>query len=228
MRAKLFFKRIFDIFCSVILLIVFSPVFVGLAIAVKADSKGPVIFKQDRLGKNGKVFKLYKFRSMVVGAEKQGAGLFNYEGDPRVTKVGRFLRSSSLDELPQLVNVLQGPLSLVGPRPPVVYELGDYDTLNEKFKKRFTVKPGITGLAQIKGRNDILWDEKVGYDNEYIDKFNKYGIFYDIKILFGTLFGAFAGKDIYEHRPEGAADDAEAAALAEREVIRMAHEPVEK
>ena len=197
-----------------------------IAAAVKIDSKGPAIFKQDRLGKDGKVFKMYKFRSMVVDAEKTGAGLFNYEGDPRVTKVGRFLRKTSLDELPQLVNILRGDLSFVGPRPPVTYELGDFELLNRKFRRRFDVKPGITGFAQVQGRNELPWNIKVDYDNQYIDKFEKYGVFFDIAIIFETVKSVLAQKNIYEERPENAEDDAQAALFAEQEVIRMAQAPL--
>lgn len=219
-----FLKRSFDIISSFLGLIILSPLFLIVAIAIKIDSKGPVFFKQERRTKNGKVFKMYKFRSMVVDAEKTGAGLFNYENDPRVTKVGRFLRNTSIDELPQLINVLKGDLSVVGPRPCVKYELGDYDTLNSKYKKRFTVRAGITGLAQAKGRNENSWDEKVTLDNEYIDKFKKQGVWLDIKILFWTVASVFKHKDIYEEK-DAALDDVTAAALAEEEIIRIAHLP---
>lgn len=219
-----FLKRAFDIFASLIAVVLLSPVFLIIAIAIRIDSKGPALFRQERLTKNGKVFKMLKFRSMVVDAEKTGTGLFNYEGDPRVTKVGRFLRNTSLDELPQLFNVIAGSLSIVGPRPPVVYELGDYATLNKKYKKRFSMRAGITGLAQVMGRNEIGWDKKVEYDNIYIDRFKKTGIFLDIKILFLTVVNVFRRKDIYEEKPEGM-DDEEAAILAEQEVIRLAHLP---
>jgi len=147
-------KRLLDIVCAALGLIFLLPSFIIIAVAIKIDSKGPVFFIQERRTKNGKIFKMYKFRSMIVDAEKSGTGLFNYENDPRVTKVGRFLRRTSMDELPQLFNVLIGDLSLVGPRPCVVYELGDFDTLNRKYKKRFSVRAGITGLAQVKGRNE--------------------------------------------------------------------------
>ena len=177
-----FFKRIFDIFSSLFAILLLLPLWIIVAIAIKCDSKGPVFFKQERRTKNGRVFKMLKFRSMVVDAEKSGAGLFNYKDDPRVTKVGRFLRNSSIDELPQLFNIFKGDMSVVGPRPCVVYELGDFDTLNKRYKKRFEMKAGLTGLAQVKGRNDISWDEKVEYDNKYIDGFKKYGVFTDIKI----------------------------------------------
>ena len=130
-------KRGADIVLSLLALLVLSPIMIICAVWIKSDSKGPIIFRQDRLTKGGKVFKMLKFRSMIQNAEAQGTGLFNYEGDPRVTKSGRFLRDHSLDELPQLINILKGDMTIVGPRPCVVYELGDYDTLNSRFKKRF-------------------------------------------------------------------------------------------
>ena len=225
MLINKFIKRTFDIIASGIALILLLPLFLVLAIIIKCDSKGPVFFKQERRTKKGKIFKMYKFRSMVVDAEKQGAGLFNYKDDPRVTKIGRFMRSTSIDELPQLWNVFKGDISIVGPRPCVVYELGDFDTLNKRYKKRFEMKGGITGLAQVKGRNEIPWDEKVGYDNEYIDLFKKHGIFTDIKILFGTIAKVFKKQDIYEEKVSGAVSDDESARLAEEEIIRIAHLP---
>ena len=142
-----FFKRCFDILISLFALLLLAPLFVVVAVLIKFDSPGPVFYKQARLGKNGIQFWMYKFRSMIVDAEKKGAGLFNYENDPRVTRIGSFLRKTSLDELPQLINVLKGDMAIVGPRPPVTYELGDYETLNSRYKKRFSVLPGITGLA---------------------------------------------------------------------------------
>ena len=223
-----FLKRAFDIFASIVALVVLSPLFVVVAILIKCDSKGPVFFKQERRTKNGRIFKMYKFRSMVVDAEKSGTGLFNYKDDPRVTKIGRFLRNTSLDELPQLLNTLKGDLSIVGPRPSVVYELGDFETLNRKYKKRFEMRGGITGLAQIKGRNENSWDEKVSYDNEYIDKFKKYGIFFDVKIIFGTIGKVFRKKDIYEEKVDEGMSDEESAKRAEEEVIRIAHLPDEE
>lgn len=220
-------KRFFDVLLCAVALIILSPVWLIIAIAIKCDSKGPVLFTQERRTKNGRLFKMYKFRSMVVNAESMEAGLFNYKDDPRVTKVGRFLRNSSFDELPQLWNVVKGDISLVGPRPCVSYELGDFDTLNRKYKKRFEVRGGITGLAQIKGRNENSWDEKVTYDNIYIDEFKKQGIFLDLKILFGTVFKVFKKQNIYEEKTDDTMDDAEAARLAEQEIIRIAHLPDE-
>ena len=166
---------------------------------------------------------MYKFRSMVVNAEKMGAGLFNYENDPRVTKVGRMLRDSSLDELPQLFNIFKGDMSVVGPRPCVTYELGDFETLNKKYRKRFEVKAGLTGWAQIKGRNDISWDKKVTYDNEYVDLFRKYGFLIDIKVGLMSLFKAFKKEKIYENKVDESLNDEEAAKAEEAEIIRLAH-----
>lgn len=225
---NLIIKRLFDIMSSLIVIILLTPLWIVVSIAIKCDSKGPVFFKQERRTKNGKVFKMMKFRSMVVNAESMGTGLFNYENDPRVTKVGRFLRNTSIDELPQLFNILFGSMSVIGPRPCVKYELGDFGTLNKKYKKRFEMKAGLTGLAQTKGRNDIEWDKKVELDNEYIYKFRKYGVLFDIKILFDSVIKVFKKEDIYENKVEGASTDIESAKLAEEEIIRLAHLPDEE
>ncbi len=218
-------KRAFDFLSAGILALVLLPVWIIIAVAIKVDSKGPVFFKQGRRTKDGHVFQMLKFRSMVVNAESMGAGLFNYENDPRVTKVGRFLRNTSLDELPQLLNIVKGDMSVVGPRPCVTYELGDFDTLNKRYKKRFQVKAGLTGLAQVKGRNDINWDEKVGYDNQYVDKFKRYGVLADIKIILESIIKVFKKEDIYENKTNETMSDEEAAKAEEKEIIRIAHLP---
>lgn len=222
---SLFVKRVFDIVSSGICIVLLTPVWIVVSIMIKKDSKGPVFFKQGRRTKDGRVFQMLKFRSMVVNAETMGAGLFNYENDPRVTKVGRKLRDSSIDELPQLFNIFMGDMSVVGPRPCVTYELGDFETLNKKYKKRFKVKAGLTGLAQIKGRNNISWDEKVTYDNEYVDLFEKYGFLADIKIGLESVFKAFKHDKIYENKMDESMNDAEAAQAEEAEIIRLAHLP---
>ncbi len=218
-------KRTFDFVSSLIGCIVLTPVWITTAIAIKADSKGPVFFRQERRTKDGKVFNMLKFRSMVVNAENIGTGLFSYDNDPRITKVGKFLRKTSIDELPQLFNVLAGDISLVGPRPCVKYELGDFDTLNKKYKKRFQVKGGITGLAQAKGRNENSWDEKVTLDNEYIDRYKSEGIWLDAKILWWTFIGVFKRKNINESKIDNDLSDEEAALLSDEEVKRIAHLP---
>ena len=222
-RFSLVLKRGFDIISSLTAIVLLIPLWIGVSIAIKQDSKGPVFFKQERRTKDGRVFQLLKFRSMIVNAENIGTGLFNYENDPRVTKVGRRLRNSSVDELPQLFNILSGTLSVVGPRPCVKYELGDFDTLNRKYKKRFEVKAGLTGLAQIKGRNEISWDEKVNYDNQYVDQFKKYGVITDIRILMESVVKVLRKEDICENKADESLEDVEAARLVEKEIIRIAH-----
>lgn len=224
-KLNLVIKRLFDIFSSGIAIIILIPLWIGVSIAIKKDSKGPILFRQERRTKDGRVFQMLKFRSMVVDAEQMGAGLFNYEDDPRVTRVGRKLRDSSIDELPQLINIFCGELSVVGPRPCVTYELGDFETLNKKYKKRFQVKAGLTGLAQVKGRNDISWDEKVDFDNQYVDTFKKYGVLIDAMILIESVFKVFRKENIYESKIDESMSSEEAAKAEEEEIIRLAHLP---
>lgn len=189
-------KRLADIVLSTIGIIVLSPILIIVAIAIKVSAPGPILFKQERLGKNGKPFYIYKFRTMIVNAEHIGEGLrVSTENDPRITKIGKFLRATSLDELPQLFNVVQGTMSLVGPRPPVTYHPYDgYKNYPEWAKKRFSMRPGITGLTQATVRNSVSWDERIKVDNKYVDKFN---ILFDIKILFMTVERVLKKEDIY-------------------------------
>lgn len=224
-RLSFGIKRIFDIVSSGTAILLLTPIWIGISIAIKKDSKGPILFKQGRLTQNGRVFQILKFRTMIVDAENMGTGLINYENDYRVTKVGRKLRRSSLDELPQLINIFCGDMSVVGPRPCVTYELGDFETLNKKYKKRFEMKAGLTGLAQVKGRNDISWDEKVQYDNQYVDTFKRYGCLIDIKIFFESIFKAFQNDNIYENKKNASMDDEDAAKTEAAEIIRLAHLP---
>ena len=191
-------RRVFDALISAIALIILSPILLIIAIAIKIDSKGGVVFKQLRIGKNGKPYYMYKFRTMVPNAQNMGTGVYSFKDDPRITRVGRFLRKTSLDELLQLWNVVKGDMAIVGPRSPVVGHFPKYETLNDAYKRRFSVLPGITGLAQVTGRNELLWDEKVKYDNIYIDKVKKYGPLYDIKILFMTVGRVFSMSDVSE------------------------------
>lgn len=218
-------KQICDFCISLIATVLLLPLWLIIAVAIKLDSRGPIFFKQERRTKNGRVFTMFKFRSMLVDAENIGTGLFSYENDPRITRVGHFLRKTSLDELPQLLNVMAGDISIVGPRPCVKYELGEFETLNKKYKKRFQVKGGITGLAQAKGRNENSWEEKVTLDNEYIDRFKTEGIWLDIKILYWTILGVFASKNINETKADESLSDTEAAELSDEEVKRLAHLP---
>lgn len=195
-NLNLFIKRLMDFFGSLVGIIIISPILIIIAIAIKLTSEGPVFFKQDRLGKDGKAFKIIKFRTMVVNAEHIGDGLIvTSESDNRITKVGKFLRKTSLDELPQLFNVLVGQMSLVGPRPPVTYHPYDgYENYPEWAKKRFIMRPGVTGLTQVTVRNSVEWNDRIVVDNKYIDSFN---IWLDIKILFNTFFKVSKPENIY-------------------------------
>ena len=194
MYAK-YFKRVLDFLLSLIAIIVLSPIFLIIAIAIKLDSKGPVFFLQERLGKNGKVFKIIKFRTMVVNAEHIGDGLkVKSENDNRITRVGKILRKTSLDELPQFVNVLKGEMSIIGPRPPVTYHPHKYEDYSDEQKKRFNVRPGITGLPQVRVRNSASWDDRIKIDVEYTEKIS---FIMDIKIFFETFLNIIKKKNIY-------------------------------
>jgi len=199
---KYLIKRFLDLTVSIAALAILLPVFVFIALAVKCSSKGPVFFGHKRITKNGRLFMMYKFRTMIENAEHTSTGLFNYPNDFRVTETGRFLRKSSMDELPQLFNVIRGDMAVVGPRPPISYELGDYARLSQAYKRRFTVLPGITGLAQVSGRNSLTWNDKVAYDNHYIDLFEKYGPLIDIGIILMTILTLLKMRNICETKDE--------------------------
>lgn len=222
LEFNLFIKRLFDICSAAVAIVILLPLWIVVGIWIKLDSKGPIIFKQGRRTKDGRVFMMWKYRSMVVNAETMGSGLFCYDNDPRITKLGKIIRKTSIDELPQLFNVLIGDISVVGPRPCVTYELGDFDSLNKKYKKRFRMKGGITGLAQCKGRNENSWDEKVRLDNEYINRFKKEGIWLDIKIIWWTIVKVLQSSNINEKQRKDMTAE-ESAALDDENVKRIAH-----
>lgn len=185
-----FFKRFFDIVLSLFILAILWPVLLISAIAIKIDSKGPVIFKQKRLGLYGKEFNIYKFRSMCVGAEK--GGVYSDNTDKRVTKVGNFLRKTSIDELPQAVNVLKGDMSFIGPRPPLTYHPWPIDEYTDEQMRMFNVRPGITGWAQVNGRKAVEWNRRIELNNWYVDNVS---LWLDIKICFMTVFKVFTNAD---------------------------------
>lgn len=185
-----FFKRLFDITISMIGLIITSPILLITAIAIKIESPGPIIFKQERLGLDGKVFKIYKFRSMCVDAEK--GGVYEKKGDSRVTKVGKFIRKTSIDELPQFVNILKGEMSLIGPRPALTYHPWPYNEYTEEQKKMFHVRPGVTGWAQVNGRKEVEWARRIELNVEYVDKMSFY---FDLMIFFKTIFKVLRMED---------------------------------
>ncbi|MCB5954636.1 sugar transferase [Enterococcus sp. CWB-B31] len=191
---KKYIKRLFDIFFAILLGLLLSPILLIIAILIKVSSEGPVLFLQERLGKDKEVFNICKFRTMVTNAEKSGDGLFVFsENDNRITKIGKFLRKTSLDELPQLLNVLKGEMSFIGPRPPVCYHPYKIDEYPEEFDPRFTVLPGITGLAQIKLRNGAVWDERMHVDNEYVANIS---CSKDISIFIKTITTIFKSENV--------------------------------
>lgn len=193
-------KRLLDLVLSALFIIALLPVFLLIALLVKVTSPGPVFFRQQRLGQRGRVFTMLKFRSMVDKAETMGTGLFSYADDPRITPVGRFIRRMSLDEIPQFLNVFAGSMSIVGPRPAVTYELGDYAVLPAATLIRFEMKPGITGLAQVSGRNDLSWDDKIVLDTRYIRQFAKWGPLLDLLILARTPLVVLAMSNTIERK----------------------------
>lgn len=178
---------------SLIAILILLPVFVCLIILIKVTGRGPAIFKQIRAGKNGEPFTFYKFRTMKTDVEPFGPSPKTRQ-DPRLTKVGIFLRKYSFDELPQLFNVLKGNMSLVGPRPLYISQIAEW---NQQQKKRLLVKPGITGLAQINGRGELTIEEKLAFDVEYVEKIS---FMLDAKIVFFTILHVLTGKSIYEKR----------------------------
>lgn len=200
-------KRILDLIIAIPLLIVTSPLWLFIVVWIKLDSPGPAIFKQQRVGLKGEIFTIYKFRTMVPNAEavmkekieqlkREGQFdpdnfIFQEKDDPRVTRSGRFLRKTSLDELPQLLNIINGTMSLVGPRPEVPEIVEQY---TPEQRQRLDMLPGVTGLAQINGRSELTLSETISYDLEYV---RNWSIFKDVQILIRTFFVVLKGKDAY-------------------------------
>ena len=190
-------KHFLDFFFSLVLIILISPILLIVSLLIKLDDGGKVFFLQERVGKNRQIFQIIKFRTMVENATQMKGGYSVSENDPRITKIGNFLRKTSLDELPQLFNVLRGDMSFIGPRPPLTFFPKDYRQYEEWVVDRFKMRPGITGLAQVNGRNDIDWYERFKYDVEYV---KDWSIKNDLKIIFLTLKIIFNKKGIYsEH-----------------------------
>lgn len=185
-------KRAIGFIIALIAFIILLPILLLVAILIKLDSKGSVIFKQERLGVNGVPFWIYKFRSMCVGAEKQGSGVYSYKGDSRITRVGRIIRATSIDELPQLWNILKGDMALIGPRPALTYHPWPYEQYDEHQKHMFDVRPGITGWAQVNGRKEVPWPERIELNVYYVEHVS---LWFDIKILFMTVFKVVTNAD---------------------------------
>jgi len=187
-------KEIFDKIFSFLALVVLLPIFLIVAILIKIDSKGSMFFLQERVGKDGKIFKVFKFRTMTVDAPEKTKGRYIEKSNPYVTRIGKFLRRSGIDELPQLINVLKGEMSLVGPRPTLPYQVAKYD---EFQKRRLLIKPGITSWALVNGRNKLTWPEKIKLDVWYIENWSSW---LDIKILFKTVWVVAKGEGLYVDR----------------------------
>lgn len=185
-----FFKRLFDILFSLLGIILLLPLLLTVAILIKLSSKGPILFKQERLGKNGKIFKVWKFRTMIVGAEKQG--VYETKIDDRVTGIGRILRKTSMDELPQFINILKGDMSIIGPRPALTYHPWPYKQYTDFQKRRMLVRPGVTGWAQVNGRKDVEWNKRIELDVYYVENLS---MWFDIRIFIKTIWKVLLMKD---------------------------------
>jgi lipopolysaccharide/colanic/teichoic acid biosynthesis glycosyltransferase len=184
-------SRALDVLISATLLVLTSPLLALAALAIRLESRGPVFYRQLRVGRGGEPFELWKLRTMVRGAESMGAGLYVLEGDPRITRTGRLLRRFSLDELPNLVNVLKGDMSIVGPRPTVQEQVDRY---TDRQRRRLEVKPGITGWAQINGRTSLLWPERIELDVWYVEHRS---LRLDLRILLKTARMLATGHGLY-------------------------------
>ncbi len=189
---KKYVKRGIDLFLSVFGLIIVSPILLITAVAIKIDSKGPIIFKQKRLGQYGKEFYIYKFRTMCVGAENMGSKQYSFKSDPRITKVGRVLRATSIDELPQLFNIIKSEMSLIGFRPPLTYHPFKFEEYTDEQKVMFELKPGITGWAQVHGRKDVEWGKRIELNVWYAKHCS---FLLDLKIFFVTIIKVLSDAD---------------------------------
>lgn len=194
-RIQLAIKRIFDVTVSLAVLILLSPLWIIVAVLIKATSKGPVFFLQDRPGYKKKIFKIYKFRTMRMGSEKMIKGQEVMKDDPRVTAIGKILRRTKIDELPQVLNVLKHDMSLIGPRPERVASLADYD---DEISKRLDMLPGITGLAQVSGNIYLTLQDRYKLDVYYVEHFS---LWLDIKILFKTIGVVLFGEEKFKKEP---------------------------
>ena len=208
-----FFKRFFDIIVSFLGIVILLVPMLVIALIIKIDSPGPVLFKQKRIGRHGKVFNIYKFRSMCVGAEKMGTGVYSEKGDSRVTRVGKFLRATSIDEIPQFFNILFGHMSFIGPRPPLTYHPWPIEEYTEEQLRMFEVRPGVTGWAQINGRKGVEWNKRIELNVYYVDHVS---FFFDVKIFFSTIFKVLKNEDnenngatvVKEEQPESESSSA--------------------
>ena len=185
-------KRLFDMVISALALIVLSPVMLVSAILIRLTSPGPAIFRQTRIGRGAKEYTIYKFRTMRVNSEHTGSGVYSDDSDPRMTGIGKILRKTSIDELPQLVNILKGDMSLIGPRPPLTYHPWPIEEYTEEQLRMFEVRPGITGWAQVHGRKDVEWHQRIRMNVWYVDNVS---FLLDLKIFLVTIGKVFTNAD---------------------------------
>lgn len=199
-----FFKRTIDILLSFILVVICLIPMVLIALIIRIDSKGPALFKQERLGRNGKVFHMYKFRSMCMNAEHSGSGVYSGRDDSRVTRIGKILRATSLDELPQFVNILMGHMSFIGPRPPLTYHPWPIEEYTAEQRRMFEVRPGITGWAQVNGRKGVEWNKRIRMNVWYVDHVS---LKLDLKILCMTVVKVLSNADNVNTDPTALPED---------------------
>jgi lipopolysaccharide/colanic/teichoic acid biosynthesis glycosyltransferase len=185
-------KRALDILLSLVVLTIGAVPMLIVALLIRLESPGPAIFRQERIGKDGRVFEFLKFRSMCLGAEHTGTGVYSDRNDTRVTRLGKILRATSIDELPQLINILKGDMSLIGPRPPLTYHPWPYEEYTEEQKRMFAVRPGITGWAQVHGRKGVEWHHRIELNVWYVDHVS---FWLDVKIFFMTIYKVLCNAD---------------------------------
>lgn len=190
-------KRAIDLAVAIPAFVLLLPVMVAIGIWIRRDSPGPALFRQERIGLHGRRFRVVKFRTMVVGAQQMGAGLAVTADDPRITRAGAFLRRVSLDELPQLWNVIAGDMSIVGPRPTVAAQVARY---SPQQRRRLDARPGITGLAQVRGRTSIPWSQRIAFDIEYVERWS---VFLDLRIVARTLLVVLSRDGTYKGETGG-------------------------
>lgn len=183
-----YIKRILDVIFATLFLVILSPVMLMAYILIRFSSPGPAVFKQERIGRGGKVFIIYKFRTMKLNSEHSGSGVYSGDHDDRVTRLGKFLRASSIDELPQMVNILKGEMSFIGPRPPLTYHPWPISDYTEEQLRMFEVRPGISGWAQVHGRKGVEWNERIRLNVWYVDHVS---FLLDCKIILLTIVRVF-------------------------------------
>lgn len=185
-------KRLLDCIISALAFVICLIPMLIVSLLIKLDSPGPVLFRQERIGKDGKVFQILKFRSMCVNAEHTGSGVYSGRNDSRVTRIGRILRTTSIDELPQVINILRGDMALIGPRPPLTYHPWPWEEYTAEQRRMFAVRPGITGWAQVHGRKDVEWHKRIELNVWYVDHVS---FLLDVRIFFMTIFKVLSNAD---------------------------------